>query len=318
MSANGFDTAARFKDRFWLFLIVALTLPLAFVPMAASTLSFSFYLMLWITMASSMNIMAGFTGYMPFGYVAFYGIGAFTTAVLTAKFGVPVMGAVLVSGLVGVVTSLLFAPTLRLQGVYFAMVSLALAMICKLSVSSLPEDIFGGSFGIVLARSNDPELAYFTMLATMVAVLLTVWLVTKSRLGTALKAIRDDSEAAAVMGVDVPRTRMKAWALAGLFPSVAGGIEAWYTNIVDPEAAFNVLVTAKSLIFAMAGGLGTITGPVVGSLLMVWLDDIIWQRFPLLNLFLLGLAIVLLMVFLPRGVVGTLIYFKPRLRRFIP
>jgi len=151
----------------------------------------------------------------------------------------------------------------------------------------------------------------------MGATLATVTWLSVSRLGRALKAIRDDDGAAACVGIHVPNTRLKAWLLAALFPALAGGIEAWYTNVVDPEYAFNVLITAKSIIYAMAGGFGTILGPVVGTLALLGIDHMIWQKFPVVNLLLLGLIIVLLMLFLPRGIVGSLLKRKPQLRRYI-
>jgi branched-chain amino acid transport system permease protein len=151
----------------------------------------------------------------------------------------------------------------------------------------------------------------------MLVALLTVTWLARSRLGMALRAIRDDSDAAEAMGINVPRARLMAWMMAAFFPSMCGGIEAWYTNVVDTETAFDVLITAKTIIYAMAGGLGTVTGPVVGVVIMVWLDDLIWQRFPLLNLFLLGTAIVLLIQFMPRGIVGSLMQRRPKLRRYI-
>ena len=87
--------------------------------------------------------------------------------------------------------------------------------------------------------------------------------------------------------------------------------------MVDPEYAFNVLVTAKSIIYGMAGGFGTILGPVIGTLALLGVDHLIWQKFPVINLLLLGLVIVLLMLFMPRGIVGTLLKRRPQLRRYI-
>ncbi|MGE4527474.1 MAG: branched-chain amino acid ABC transporter permease [Rhodospirillaceae bacterium] len=314
----GNATAAGFRRRVWLGMVAALAAVLLLPLLLDRPLSFCFYLMLWVTMASAVNIMAGLTGYIPFGYVAFYGVGAYVTAVLVAKFGYPVPVALFASAAAGMACSVLFAPTLRLRGIYFSMVSLALAMICRLLVSEIPEDLSGGSFGLVLGPSNSPRAAYAVMLGVMVAALAAAGRISSSRLGVALRAIRDNPMAAQVMGVDVAGVRLKAWVVAGLFPALTGGVEAWYTNLVDPDAAFNTLISAKSLIFAIAGGLGTLTGPVVGSVVMVWVDDLVWQRFPLFNLFFLGAAIVGLMLFLPHGIVGSLIARRPRLRRFIP
>jgi branched-chain amino acid transport system permease protein len=309
--------ASVIRDRLWGGLLVVLVVWFALVPVLDANLPFFFYLMLWVTMASAFNIISGFTGYMPFGYVAFYGVGAFTTAILTSKAGWPVYYAIPMAGAAGVVLSLLFAKTLKLHGIYFAIVSLALAIICRLVITNMPEEITGGSFGISLGSRAEPVKSFYVMLVTMIAALATVTWLARSRLGKALKAIRDDSEAADAMGINVPRARLLAWMMAAFFPSMCGGIEAWYTNIVDTETAFDILITAKTIIYATAGGLGTVLGPVVGAVIMVWIDDLIWQRFPLFNLFFLGLAIVLLIQFMPRGIVGTLIQRRPSLRRFI-
>lgn len=313
------DRAAS-RMRLWIGSVFFGGIVLAFAayPLFAANVSFAFYLMLWFAMVSSLNIAVGFTGYMPFGYVAFYGIGSYATGVCYKVLQLPIEVSLAAAGVGGVLLSLLFAPTLRLKGVYFGIVSLALATICRLVIANLPEGITGGSSGIILASANNPVQSYYVMWLTLAAALATVLWLAHSSLGKALKAIRDDAEAAAVVGVNVPRTRLKAWMLSAFFPALIGGIEAWYTNVVDPEAAFSVLITAKSIVYAMAGGFGTVVGPVVGAMVLLGIDHFIWLRFPLLNLLLLGLVIVLLMLFLPRGIVGTLLKMKPRLRRYIP
>lgn len=311
------ERARRIRNLVWWGAFAVLVAWLAAAPLFGGSISFLFFLMLWVTMASAFNIISGFTGYMPFGYVAFYGVGAFTTAILTRKLGVPLAFSIPAAGLAGVMLSLLFAPTLRLSGIYFAIVSLALSIICRLAITNMPEEWTGGSYGIQLGARAEPVKSFYAMLAVMAACLATVAWLANSRLGKALKAIRDDADAAEAMGVDVPRARLYAWMLAALFPSLCGGIEAWYTNVVDTESAFNVLITAKTIIYATAGGLGTVMGPVVGAVVLVWVDELIWQRFPLLNLFLLGLAIVLLIQFMPRGIVGAALAARPRLRRFV-
>jgi branched-chain amino acid transport system permease protein len=290
----------------------------AIVPLVGANLAFHFYLMLWITMASGFNVSAGFSGYMPFGYVAFYGVGAFTTAILVKKAGFPALAALPLSGLAGIVLALLFAPTLRLSGIYFAIVSLALAAICRLVITNMPEEITGGSFGLQLGSHAEPVLAFYVMMVVMMAALGTILWLSRSRLGKALRAVRDDAEAADMMGVNTTRVRLYGWLIAAFFPAVCGGVEAWYTNVVDTETSFNTLITAKTVIYAIAGGLGTVAGPVVGALAMVWLDELIWRRFPLLNLLILGVATVLLVLFLPRGIVGTLLRWRPQWRRYVP
>ena len=318
LSAADRERGERIYRRIAALLAVAVTLYFLLVPVLGLNIAFHFYMMLWITMASAFNVSSGFSGYMPFGYVAFYGVGAFTTAILVKKLGVAVLFALPLSGIAGVLLSLLFAPTLRLSGIYFAIVSLALAGICRLTISNLPEEITGGSFGIQLGSRAEPLQAFYLMMAVMAVALATIYWLSRSRLGKALRAVRDDAEAADMMGVNVGWVRLQGWMIAAFFPAVCGGVEAWYTNVVDTETAFNTLVTAKTVIYAVAGGLGTVTGPVLGAIAMSWLDELVWRRFPLINLLILGVATMLLVLFLPRGIVGTILRARPQWRRFIP
>ncbi|VFR43835.1 Branched-chain amino acid transport system permease protein LivM (TC 3.A.1.4.1) [plant metagenome] len=298
-------------------LFVVLVVAMALVPMVSSNASFAFYLMLWIAMVTGMNICVGFTGYLPFGYVVFYGVGAYATGICYRVLELPIFPSLLAAGAAGVLIALLMAPTLRLKGVYFGIVSLGLATIVRLLIANLPDHYTGGSMGLILASANNPLHSFYAMLAIMAGALALVLWLSRSRLGRQLRAIKDDAGAAACVGIDVPRVRLKAWLLAALIPALVGGVEAWYTNVVDPEYSFHVLVTAKSIIYGMAGGFGTILGPVVGTIALYGVDHFIWERFPLLNLLLLGLVIIGLMLFLPRGVVGSLLKHKPQLRRYI-
>jgi len=257
------------------FVFVVLVTGLAVVPLATSSLSFFFYLMLWVTMASAFNVTAGYAGYMPFGYVAFYGVGAFTTAILVKKMGLSIFVALPMSAAAGVALALLFAPTLRLSGIYFAVTSLALAGVCRLVISSLPDAVSGGSYGIQLGNRAHPAEAFYLMLSVMALALFVIYVAVRGRLGKALSAIRDDPQAAAMLGVDVAKVRLKGWLIAAVFPALCGGVEAWYTNVVDPDTAFSTLTTAKTVIFAVAGGLGSVLGPVIGAILFVAIDEVI-------------------------------------------
>ena len=126
-----------------------------------------FSLMMWVTLATGINFIAGFTGYMPFGYVAFYGIGTYVTAILVKVLGVSEYLAVPAAGLSGILLALLFAPTLRLNGIFFAIVSLSLAVVCQRLMSLLPEEITGGSHGLNLGVATDRTHGYYAMLIIM-------------------------------------------------------------------------------------------------------------------------------------------------------
>lgn len=297
--------------------LTAFIIFLSLVPFLPFSLPYFFYMLFWITMASAFNLIYGFVGYLPFGYVMFYGLGTYVTAIFWSRFQVPIPLAILASGLAGVLLSIIFAPTLRLKGIYFAIVNFSCAMVLRIVVANLPEKWSGGSFGITLSDAYKPITSYYFMLSVMLVTVAASLAVSRSRLGIALRCIRDDETAAEIMGIDVPFTRLKAWVLAALFPSMAGGVEAWFTAIVDPDSSFNMMVTAKTVVYAMFGGLGTITGPVFGAVFMYGLDDFIWGRLPLLNLLVIGVMIVFLILFLPRGIVGSVTQKWPRLRPLV-
>ena len=309
--------ASRIRHGLWFGLIAVIVVWFGSIPLLDGNQSLYFSLMLWVTMATAFNIIAGFTGYMPFGFVAFYGIGTYAAAILVTIVQISAYIAIPLAGLAGVFIALLFAPTLRLGGIYFAIVSLSLAVILQRIMGLAPEEITGGSGGLNLGRHSVRDEGFYAMLIVLVMALATVTWLARSRLGKALRAIRDDSEAADAMGINVQRARLYAWLLSAFFASLCGAIQAWFTGALDPVTAFDVLVTAKTVIYAMAGGLGTVTGPVVGTVILVWVDELIWRQFPVLNSFLLGLIITLLILFMPRGIIGTLMQKYPRCRRLI-
>ena len=307
----------RVRRLIWYALIGVIVLWCATVPARDGNLSIYFSFMMWATLATGLNFIAGFTGYMPFGYVAFYGIGSYATGIAVKVIGIPVYLAVPFGGCVGVLLALAFAPTLRLSGVYFAIVSLSLAIILQRVISLMPEWLTGGSLGMNIGMLTDRIEGYYAMLLVLVLALLTASWLAESRLGRALKAIRDDKEAADAMGVNVTRSRLWAWLLSAFFASLVGGVQAWFTGAFDTFTSFDVILTAKSVIYAMAGGMGTVLGPVVGTVVLVWVDEIVWRTYPELNSFLLGLVIAVLILFAPRGLVGTLVRRYPRLRKYI-
>jgi len=300
----------------WLIAALAF-LFILFVPKLPVSNAFVFYMLFWITLTSSFNMIYGFVGYLPFGFVMFYGVGTYITAILWSRFQIPVPVSILASGLAGVLLAILFAPTLRLRGIYFSIVNFSCAMVLRILVANLPEGWTGGSFGITLSHAYQPILSYYFMAVLTAITVVVAYLLLNSRLGIALRCIRDDETAASAMGINVGLCRLKAWILAALFPSLAGGVEAWYTAIVDPDTSFNLMITTKAIVYSMFGGLSTVIGPILGAVVMYSLDDLIWGTFPLLNLLILGIIVVFLILFLPRGIVGSSTRKWPRLKAIV-
>ena len=167
----------------------------ASVPVLGLNLAFHFYLMLWITMASAFNVAAGFSGYMPFGYVAFYGIGAFTTAILVQEAGLPgARGAAASPASPASCWRSLFAPTLRLSGIYFAHRQPGAGRHLPAGHHQHARGDHRRQFGLHLGSRAEPVHCFYVMMAVMLLALGTILWLSRSRLGKALRAIRDDAE----------------------------------------------------------------------------------------------------------------------------
>ncbi|MBP1296407.1 branched-chain amino acid transport system permease protein [Bradyrhizobium elkanii] len=300
----------------WNATLAALFAVAAMMPSASNSLSFWFYLLQWITLATAVNLVAGLVGYLPFGFVAFFGIGSYAAAVLTQFHGVSAGWSICGAATAGAALALLFAPTMRLSGVFFSIVSLSLSIVLKSLVSILPEHVAGGSSGVTITAIKDPALAYYLMVALCLVSLAIATLIAVTPYGLRLKAIRDDAGAAAMIGINVTRLRLSVWLLSATIASTCGGIEALYSSVIDPSASFNMLISAKAIIYAALGGLGTVMGPLLGALLMSVVDELIWARFPIANLFILGALISLTVLSMPGGMIGWLLDRHPRFRRW--
>lgn len=304
------------KKLIFLLVIAALSCG-AFVPLLFSSLSFWFYLFQWVVLASAINIMAGFTGYVPFGYVAFFGLGAYAGGVAMVTLGLPFPVAIALAGLSSTALGALLAPTLRLSGVYFALTSFSLAMVVQIVISLLPDSIAGGSQGLTILSVPSASILYLCMLTLAIVTVAISFAIANSHFGLRLKAIRDDHVGASAVGINVPLTRLCAWLISTAVAGIAGCIEASYTSIIDTTTAFDPMISAKSLIFAAFGGLGTVLGPILGTLGISLLDQFIWRETPTLGTFILGATLIFVVVVLPRGLLGTLLHKKPTLRRHL-
>lgn len=300
----------------WCLTLAGISLIAVSIPAVSAGVSFWFYLFQWIALASALNLMAGMTGYVPFGFAAFFGIGAYAAAVLSQFHHAPTWAALVGATAAGALLAVLFAPTLRLRGVFFSVVSLSLAIVLRSVIVLLPEDVAGGSSGITITGRHDPILLYYLMVAVSMGAVAIATAISVTPHGLRLKAIGDDLDAAQIIGVNAKGLRLAMWMLSGTIAAVCGALEGLYSSAIDPAAAFNILISTKAIIYAALGGLGTVMGPVVGAVLMTITDELIWARFPIANLFILGLIVAATVLFFPRGIVGSLLQRHPRFRRW--
>ena len=261
------------------------------------------------TLAQSWNIIGGYTGYPSFGNSVFYGLGGYGVAVGMVQFQLP-----FATGLVlGVFLAVLFAfllglPVLRLRGHYFAIATLGLAEVMTAIVSNL--EIAGRNIGLILPLVKGDTLFFELSLALLVITTMTVAWISRSRFGFGLIAIRENEEAAAVMGVNTTLYKILAFALCSIFAAVAGGIHAYWITYLDPTSAFDITLNIKMIIMAVFGGPGTIFGPVLGAFVLSAISEVLATKVTSLAGIFFGLVIVAAIVFMPRGFADVIRRFR--------
>ncbi len=256
-------------------------------------------------LALSWNFIGGYTGYPSFATAAFIGLGSYAGA-LFQNAGVPLILAWLLAGVVtAAFAAVLGFAILRVKGHYFAVGSISVVEVLRLIASSW-SGLTGGGDGLnvkILQGGADyaGRVFLFAMLAVMIATFaVTVW-VERSRFGFGLKAIKQNEDAANMVGVNVSAYKIGAFTLSAVFCGITGAVYASWIAYIAPVDAFSILTTLKVPVMALLGGEGTIFGPVLGALVFVILEESIWARFLEANQAILGLTIVVLIFFLPGG-----------------
>jgi branched-chain amino acid transport system permease protein len=279
----------------------------AMLPSIYSNHLLLFNFMIFIMLAQGVNVIYGFTGYLPFGYVGFFGAGAYGFSLMVIHLQAPPLLALPVGASAAVVLGLLLTPLFRLSGAYFSIANLAAAL-AVLQVVSNPnlENITKGPYGISLSGVFNPTLAYATALAVLAATLGLVIYLRNSRFGMALQAIREDPISASMAGINVVRERIIAWLLSALIAGLAGGVFAWYVSVFYPETVFSGEFTIFAIVFALFGGNATVTGPILGVVILYGLYNAVGISTPQYFQLIYGALIMGLVLFLPNGLVSLL------------
>lgn len=270
---------------------------------------------MWVGLAIAFDVLAGYTGYLNFGHSAFFGIGAYATAILMVRAGWPFAAAAAGGGVVGAVAAVIAGlPTLRLRGAYFAIATWALSRGVQQLALMMP--ITGGPDGMRLPPFLDPRFFYWVMLAVVGATFVLLWfLLERAPFGLKLKAIREDEQGAKALGLNPTLLKVQAFVLSAVPTAVIGGVFAYWVTFIDPASTLGDLVSDQALVMVVFGGMGTLVGPVVGALLIFAFKTVFWAylaEYEVLYVIILGAAIALSVVFLPNGVLGA------RLRRSPP
>jgi len=265
----------------------------------------------FIVLATAWNILGGYTGYVNFGSAAFFALGAYSTVFLHKSYPLPipiliVIGGV-VSGIVGLGTGYL---TLRLRGAFFAIATLALAVVLQTLVVNW--DYVGGSRGAYIIRPNEIPLIgpyvqylFLLMLALAVIALATARAIERSQLGYGFATIRDDELAAEASGVPTLRLKLIATTLSGALMGMAGAPFPYYIGYLQPSSAFGLEYAVNSIAMPMIGGTNTWAGPLIGAILLGSLQQIATVTISsAVNLLIVGLLLVGFVIIAPNGIVG--------------
>jgi branched-chain amino acid transport system permease protein len=288
-----------------LFIAVPLLAVFAVLPGVYQNHLLLFNFVIFLILAQGVNIIYGFTGYLPFGYVGFFGAGAYGFAILVMHFQAPAVVAVFAGGLVGVALGLLLTPLLRLSGAYFAIANLAASLaVLHFIANPALEPITRGPYGVSLTGTFDPTYAYAAALVVLALTLGVVIFLKNSRFGLALQAVREDAVSASMAGVNVVRMRMIAWLASALVAGLAGGVYAWYVSVFYPDNVFSGEFSIFAIVFALFGGVASITGPIVGVVILYGIYNLIGFTTPQYFQLIYGFLIMGLVLFLPAGLVS--------------
>jgi branched-chain amino acid transport system permease protein len=296
--------------RLWVALPV-LAVGLGVVPWVASdtVVQYGINALLVATLAQGWNIIGGFSGYPSFGNSVFYGLGTYGTAIAMAQLHWSFGSGLAFGAVLGVACALLFGiPILRLRGPYFAIATLGLAAVMSAITATI--GIAGKNIGLILPLFRGDALFYELSLILLVAATGTVAWISRSRFGAGLVAIREDEDAAQVMGINTTMYKVAALVFAAFFSALAGGIHAYWITFIDPASAFDPSLNVRMVIMTLFGGPGTVLGPVVGAFLLSAVSEVLASQATSVAGLFYGLVIVAAVVFMPKGILDLMQGFR--------
>ncbi len=292
-----------------------------------------FLTFLYITLSTAWNILGGYAGQTSFGHATFYGLGAYTTSILALR-GIPALLTLPIAGMVASFYGFLWGyPCLRLRGQYFAIATIGVGEATRLLMLNLDDLIknnpllkgllqkgvlTGGATGLMLPTPEDIRAYatgfYYGVMGLMVAALLVSWWVKRGKFGLGLFAINMDMDAAETVGVNTTRYKILALMLSAFMVGISGSIYAQYVFYIDPQTVFGFPMSIAMVLMPTIGGIGTLTGPILGAVVYIVVQDrilpanldlgFIKLSLSSLHLLVYGGLLVLIILFEPKGLLG--------------
>jgi len=266
---------------------------------------------MWAALAGSWNLLAGYAGAVDLGPVVYHGIGAFVTAALMLKLGLPFLVSAGLAGVMAIaIAYAVGTPTLRLRGAYFAIGTLALAESTKQlalawdRLTRIP--LTGGSAGVSLPLSAGYVPFYYVMLGLMTAVTVAALWLGGSKFGYGLRAIAENDRLAEASGLDIHCLKRRVYVVSACVMAMTGGTAGYWLSYINAADVFSASITFQMVVMALLGGLGTPFGPIVGAAFLTLVSEFLGTRFVYHYLIAIGVIIVLVSLFAPAGLTGIL------------
>lgn len=300
---------------------IAAVAALAAVPLFVNsrfTLHNMIIVFIYAALGVSWNILGGLAGQHSMGHAAFFGLGAYTSTILLVRASVsPWIGMWIGVLVVSIFALVISYPTLRLRGPFFTLSSIAVVEVLR-RVAVYWRDLTQGSVGMTvpfkpgwqwMVWPGKEPYYYLTLLLLVGLVLLTYW-VRNSRMGYYLRALRADEDAASVLGINTTRYKLAAVMMSASLTGLLGTVYAQYMYFIEPDSVFSLDFSIELVLFAIIGGLDTVMGPVLGAALIVPLNEFLRgmgaDKLQGLNFFIYGVALILVVLTIPRGIIPTL------------
>lgn len=280
--------------------------------------------LIWMVLNMSWNLVLGYSGIWNFGQMAIYAIGGYAAALASERLNLPAFAGLMLGGLAAMLVSIALAiPSLRLRGIYVSLLTFGFAEVVRLLIITDKSDVTGGPFGLsdfpgFGLTSGGVERARTLYWIALVAVIITafvMYFIIRSPLGTGLVALRDNPGLAAARGISPRRYQTVSFAISGFFAGLAGGLYAYTYGVISPSVMglgpMTLLVT-----MLVVGGLGTQTGPIVGTLIITLISTRL-EPYPEVRLILLSIILLAIILLLPRGVVPVVGRARARLSEWV-
>jgi branched-chain amino acid transport system permease protein len=285
--------------------VLVLLIILVFLPKVIekdSTINLLILIFLYITLASSWNILGGYTGQTSLGHAAFFGLGALATRQLWIQ-GFPIYPSILAGGLLAVAFAMLIGvPTFRLKGVYFAIGTLALAQILNVTVGNVFPKIAALPVEELTAYQLAPR--YYLLLGLAVIVVGASYLLVKSKYGLGMMAVREEENAAESLGISALKHKLLALGISAFFTGLGGGAFAYYHVSYYYQFPFSPVWSLDMLTMVYIGGTGTVLGPIIGAIFFVVLKEFLVLNVGEYHLIIFGGLFILVVLFLPGGIIS--------------